>query len=104
MIVRVWTAEAPTSKAGDYRRHFEVNVVPHLREIPGFKSASLLQRAEGDHVAFVAMTRWSSMEAVRAFAGDTPDYAVVEPEARAALSRFDTEVRHYELAVEEVAP
>jgi hypothetical protein len=37
------------------------------------------------------------MEAVRGFAGATPDRAVVEPEAQAALVRYDTEVRHYEL-------
>jgi len=37
------------------------------------------------------------MDAVRTFAGATPERAVVEPEAQAALVRYDTEVRHYEL-------
>jgi heme-degrading monooxygenase HmoA len=104
MIVRIWTAEAFAAKAGDYRRHFEINVLSHLRRISGFMSASLLRRVEGDRVYFIVMTRWSSMEAIRAFAGAEPERAVVEPEARAALSRFDDTVRHFELAVEEVVP
>jgi hypothetical protein len=37
------------------------------------------------------------MDAIRAFAGDRPGIAVVEPEARAALVRFDSTVQHYEV-------
>jgi hypothetical protein len=45
------------------------------------------------------LTAWESMEAVRGFAGDDPERAVVEPEARAVLSDFDESVRHYELVL-----
>jgi hypothetical protein len=38
------------------------------------------------------------MEAVRKFAGDDPDVAVVTREARAILTRFDEQVAHYEVA------
>lgn len=34
---------------------------------------------------------------VRAFAGEQPEVAVVEPEARAVLVRFDDTVSHYEV-------
>ncbi len=44
------------------------------------------------------MTRWASIEAIRAFAGDDIDVAVVEAEARSVLVDFDTRVRHIELA------
>jgi hypothetical protein len=37
--------------------------------------------------------------AVRAFAGAEHDRAVVSPEARRLLSRFDERVRLYELAI-----
>jgi len=104
MIIRIWTAEAVRAKAEDYRRHFETRVVPHLRAISGFKGASLLERDEGAQVAFIALTRWSSMQAIHGFAGPQPEQAIVEPEGRAALSRFDDVVRHYDAAVEEAAP
>lgn len=48
------------------------------------------------------MTRWASIEAIRAFAGDDIDVAVVEAEARSVLVDFDTRVRHIELADEDV--
>ena len=41
------------------------------------------------------------MAAVRAFAGDDPSVAVVEPEARAVLRDLDAHVTHFELALEE---
>jgi heme-degrading monooxygenase HmoA len=54
-------------------------------------------------VEFLVLTRWQSMEAVRAFAGPAVDKAVVEPGAIAALDNFDDTVGHYEL-IEEVLP
>jgi heme-degrading monooxygenase HmoA len=101
MIVRVWQSEAAGKGADAYRAHFRKTVVPHLNGIAGFKGASLLERRNGDTVQFLALTRWSSMDAVRAFAGDNPERAVVEPEAVAALARFDATVRHYEIGYEE---
>jgi hypothetical protein len=51
-------------------------------------------------VEIVVMSRWASMEAVRGFAGATPDRAVVEPAARAVLTSFDECVAHYDIAAE----
>jgi heme-degrading monooxygenase HmoA len=50
-----------------------------------------------EEIEFLVLTLWESMEAIRAFAGDQPELAVVEPEARAALVRFDSTVVHYEV-------
>jgi hypothetical protein len=43
------------------------------------------------------------MEAIRAFAGDTPEVAVVAPEARAVLSEFDAHVTHFDMVLEHAA-
>lgn len=40
------------------------------------------------------------MDAIRAFAGDDVESAVVEPEAVAALVSFDRTVQHYEVVQE----
>jgi hypothetical protein len=40
------------------------------------------------------------MEAVRAFAGEDYEAAVVLPKARALLSRFDARSQHYEVKAE----
>jgi heme-degrading monooxygenase HmoA len=68
-----------------------------MHRIDGFLGADLLRREDGDEVAFVTITRFESLDAVRAFAGDEYEVAVVEPEARALLARFDERSTHYEL-------
>jgi|SRR5689334_108936 heme-degrading monooxygenase HmoA len=101
MIARVWHGYAADRSAAErYVAHFRSNVVPELESLPGYRGAQLATRDTGAEIEFLALTRWESMEAVRAFAGDCPERAVVEPEARAALSRFDEHVTHYEIVVD----
>jgi heme-degrading monooxygenase HmoA len=102
MIIREWRGQALAERAEAYPRHFREIVAPELRKLAGFVGAHLSQRRVGDRIEFLVLTRWQSMEAVRAFAGATPDKAVVEPGAVAALADFDEQVSHYEV-VEEVA-
>ena len=98
MIVRTWRGRAPAAKADAYQRSVTTKVFAKLPAIPGHRGASLLRRAVGDEVEFIAMTRWDSLDAIKAFAGADPTRAVVEPEARALLSTFDETVTHYDLA------
>lgn len=103
MIIRAWRGRASRSKSDAYPKHFREAVVPELRNVPGFLGAQLGRHAEGDEVEFLVLTRWQSLEAIRAFAGAAVDRAVVEPGAVAALDDFDATVRHYEV-LEEVSP
>lgn len=103
MIIRAWRGRASLPRADAYPQHFREVVVPDLRRTPGFMGAHLSRRVAGDQVEFLVLTRWQSMEAVRAFAGTAVDKAVVEPGAVAALDGFDDTVRHYEV-LEEVLP
>jgi heme-degrading monooxygenase HmoA len=103
MIIREWRGRANPSRAEDYPKHFREKVVPELRHLPGFAGADLSRRQLGDMLEFLVLTRWQSMDAIRMFAGDNLENAVVEPGAVAALIEFDTSVRHYEV-VEDVQP
>ncbi len=100
MIVRIWRGQVATAEnVEEYRRHVTGNVLPKLADIAGHRGAYLLQRGtEGGETEFLVVTLWDSIEAVRAFAGDRVEAAVVEPEAEAVLSDFDDFVRHYEVA------
>lgn len=102
MIVRAWCGRASPAQASAYPNHFRRSVVPDLERIAGFIGASLLRQARADEIEFLVLTRWSSMDAIRAFAGDKVEAAVVEPDAVAALTSFDRTVQHYEV-VEEMA-
>jgi heme-degrading monooxygenase HmoA len=98
VIARSWTAEATPSRAEEYILHFRQKVLPVVASIEGHRGAYVLRRSLGEGVEIVIITLWESMEAVRKFAGDDPDVAVVTGEARAILSRFDQQVVHYEVA------
>jgi heme-degrading monooxygenase HmoA len=89
----------PTEDADAYARHLGETVFPQLTSLPGHRGAQLLRRESDGGFEFLVLTAWESMKAVRGFAGDDPERAVVEPEARAVLSDFDESVRHYELVL-----
>jgi heme-degrading monooxygenase HmoA len=97
MIARSWTAETSVQGAERYLQHFQQKVLPVVASIEGHRGAYLLKRRVGANVEIVVITLWESMEAVRMFAGDDPDTAVVTGEARAILTRFDERVLHYEV-------
>ncbi len=100
MFVRIWRGQATTAKADAYVSHVTEAVFPSLKGLPGHRGAYLLRREVDLHVEFLAVTFWESLEAIRAFAGDAVETAIVEPQARAVLSSFDSFARHYEVAVE----
>jgi len=102
MIMRPWRAHASSSKPLAYPAHFRRDVIPNLRRVTGFSGATLLKADRGDTVEFLVLTRWTSIEAIRGFAGDDVERAVVEPDAAAALVSFDHTVRHDEV-IEDVS-
>ena len=95
MIARMWRGETTRENADAYYRHLTGNVMPSLNKIAGHRGAYVLRREMDRNVEFMVITLWASMDAIREFAGNTPDVAVVEPAARALLADFDGFVRHY---------
>ena len=100
MIARIWRGWAPRERASDYQRHYETEVSGHLRAVRGFRGAQLLRRDEGGEVAFTSITWFTDLDAVRGFAGDDYERAVVEGAARMALARWDERVKHHEVALD----
>lgn len=99
MVARRWTARAKLPEQADaYVAHFEGRVRPRLEGTDGFLGATLERIQDDGETEIVVVTRWGSMNAIRAFAGEDVDAAVVEPQARAVLSDFDGRVRHIEIA------
>jgi mannose-6-phosphate isomerase-like protein (cupin superfamily) len=100
MIARRWRGWADNSAAAEaYMAHFDKAVRPKLEATGGFVDATV-ERVGDDRgrIEIVVVTRWTSMDAIRAFAGEALDTAVVEPEAQSVLSDYDRRVHHIELA------
>lgn len=100
MIARIWRGWAPQATAAHYQRHYESEVRDHLRAVTGFCGARLLRRDDGEEVMFTSITYFVSMDAVRAFAGNDYEQAVVEDAARQALSRWDDQVTHHDVVAD----
>ncbi|HXX27909.1 MAG TPA: YciI-like protein [Terriglobales bacterium] len=97
MILRLWKARSRVEKAGVYVQYATTKVFPALAAIEGHRGAYLLRRPLDDATELIVLTLWQSMEAVRRFAGQNPEKAVVEPDARAILTSFDDSVTHFEV-------
>ena len=100
MIGRIWHGWTTPENADAYEQLLRGEVLPGINRIEGFRGARLFRRDAGDEVEFVTLTLFDSRDAVRAFAGDDYELAVVLPEARRLLSHFDERSAHYDVRFE----
>jgi heme-degrading monooxygenase HmoA len=101
MISRIWHGWTTLTNADVYETLLreEIFVGIENRQIEGFRSIRLLRRELTDEVEFVTIMEFDSLDAVRVFAGDDYEAAVVPPSARAVLSRFDERSQHYDVRI-----
>jgi heme-degrading monooxygenase HmoA len=100
MIGRIWHGWTTPANADAYEELLRAEVLPGIHRISGYRGAHLLRREAGEEVEFVTLTLFDSLEAVRAFAGEDYETAVVLPEARRLLTRFDDRSVHYDVLIE----
>jgi heme-degrading monooxygenase HmoA len=96
MISRIWHGRASRENADRYRSLLEADVLPGIGSVAGYRGVTLLRRDDGDSVEFVAITLWDSLDAIRAWAGEPVERAVIAPEPARLLSSFDEFAVHYE--------
>jgi hypothetical protein len=101
MICRIWHGWTNPAKADEYETLLRTEIFTGItrRNIPGLHGIDLLRRTVGNEVEFVTIMTFGSMAAVRAFAGENYEAAVVPPKAQALLSRFDARSAHYQVVV-----
>lgn len=101
MISRIWHGWTAPENADAYESLLKSEIFVQIgdREISGYRGIDLLRRDLGDEVEFVTIMWFNSIDAVRTFAGEDYEVAVVPPKARALLSRFDARSQHYEVRV-----
>ncbi len=102
MISRIWHGWTRPEQADAYETLLKQEIFVGIegRNIHGFRSIQLLRRDLPAEVEFVTIMEFETLDAVRVFAGEEYELAVVPPKARALLSRFDERSQHYEVRVE----
>ena len=102
MISRVWHGWTTRANADAYERLLREEIFVDIdnRHLEGFIGIQLLRRELDDEVEFVTIMRFRTLDAVRAFAGDEYEVAVVPHEARGLLKRYDERSTHYDVRLE----
>ncbi len=102
MISRVWHGWTSRANADSYEALLKHEVFVGIRDrrIRGYRGIHLFRRDNGDEVEFMTVMWFDSLSAVREFAGDDHEAAVVPAAARALLLRFDQRAQHYDVKVE----
>jgi heme-degrading monooxygenase HmoA len=96
MITRMWHGIVPLDKADEYLQLMRSVALPDYRGTPGNLGASALRRIDGDVAHFVMHTRWESLDAVRAFAGDDVERAKYYDFDERFLVELEPTVQHFE--------
>lgn len=99
MITRIWHGWTTPENADAYEALLkeEIFVGIQNRHMAGFLGIELLRRNLNTEVEFITIMSFDSIEAVRVFAGNDYEVAVVPPKARALLKRSDERSQHYEI-------
>jgi heme-degrading monooxygenase HmoA len=97
MISRQWRGLAKPDCSQAYADHLRGETFPAIRKLPGFLRASILRRTLREGVEYLVVTEWANLEAIRQFAGDNVERAVVPPAVREMMLEYDQVVSHYEI-------
>ena len=102
MIARTWRGVVRRTDAEEYAAYIRETGFAEYAATEGNRGAWMLRRDESDRTEFITLSFWESEDAIRAFAGDDIEAAVLYPEDERYLIGEST-VAHYEV-VDEVRP
>jgi heme-degrading monooxygenase HmoA len=97
VIARIWTGEVRQADAETYADYIRETGFREYGETAGNRGAWLLRRDDGDTTRFLALSMWESLDAVRAFAGDDVEAAVLYPEDERYLRPGSSTISHYDV-------
>jgi heme-degrading monooxygenase HmoA len=103
MIARTWRGAVRRADADEYADYIDRTGFAEYARTAGNRGAWILRRDRGERTEFITLSLWESEEAIRAFAGDDIEAAVLYPEDERYLIDGRSEVAHYEV-VAEVSP
>jgi len=99
MIARIWHGYTKPENASVYEIMLNEKILTGIkkRNYKGFIDIQLLIRKVNNEVEFVTIMRFDSFDAVKEFAGEDYEKAVIYPGARPLLLRYDERSQHYEI-------
>jgi heme-degrading monooxygenase HmoA len=99
LIARTWSGVVRSADAEEYAKYIRDTGFTEYARTAGNRGAWMLRRDEGDRTEFITLSLWESEDAIRAFAGEDIEAAVLYPEDERYLIGEST-VAHYEVVDE----
>jgi hypothetical protein len=96
-ILREWRAEIRTPQSKEYVDYIRKTGLADYRKTPGNLGAMIAVREiDKERTEVITLSLWSSLDAIRAFAGEPVDQARYYPEDEQYLLTHPDTVKHYE--------
>jgi hypothetical protein len=106
MICRLWKGWTARDNADAYEDYLRNELFPRVAaELGdrGYRGHHVLRLERGDETEFVTMVWFTSLDAVRSFAGDRYEVPVISPKAQRLLLHYADRCDHYELRAADIA-
>jgi heme-degrading monooxygenase HmoA len=97
MIARTWTGVVRRADADAYAEYIRETGFAEYGRTAGNRGAWMLRRDDGDRTEFITLSMWDSVDAIKAFAGEDIEAAVLYPEDERYLIDGSSSVTHYEV-------
>jgi heme-degrading monooxygenase HmoA len=97
MIARTWSGTVRRADADAYANYIRETGFAEYAQTRGNRGAWMLRRDDGERTEFITLSLWESEDAIRAFAGDDIDAAVLYPEDERYLIDGKSTVTHYQV-------
>jgi heme-degrading monooxygenase HmoA len=104
MIARTWRGTVRRADAEEYAGYIRETGFAEYGQTPGNQGAWMLRRDEGERTEFITLSLWESEDAIRAFAGDDIEAAVLYPEDKRYLIGRGSTVTHYQVVDHALPP
>jgi heme-degrading monooxygenase HmoA len=96
-VVRIWRGATRREDADRYVDVLRATGIADYLATPGNLGVEVLRRDEGDRAVFTILSTWTSLDAIRAFAGEDVEAARFYDEDEAFLIERDLRAEHHEL-------
>jgi len=99
MVCRIWHGWTTHANADIYENMLKEEIFKGIEErnISGYQRIQLFRHEGEAEVEFITIMYFENLNAVREFAGEDFERAVVPDKARQVLSRFEERVRIFEV-------
>ena len=97
MIARIWSGAVRTGDADTYADYIRKTGFGEYGRTPGNRGAWLLRRDDDGITEVITLSLWDTVDAIRAFAGDDIDAAVLYPEDERYLIDGESHITHYDV-------